>query len=238
MKAMILSDFLLVKKFVASGLIACGVVGMVVCLAVECSPWIIPFFSVFLSFFTATMLASTETAPWDRFRLTLPLTRAQVIRGRYVSILLYGLAAMFVGILTYLVALGVLQVFPSLVANLRTPPFFDGTGLTLASALAPLTTCTILGMLLPFVMQFGMIKAARIAPLALWMLLMLLFQFRTSVLSLIDTDTLTYAAQQLAALTETPLGVMVLAGALLAAASIIYLTSCTITARLYKRIDF
>lgn len=101
MKAMIVSDFAVLRSVLLQLLGIClvialfmgyamGAVGTAAAIAA-----MVPFMVLF------SLAAYDEQNNWERFRLTLPLTRRQVVLGRYASI-----ALLTVGSLTLALALG------------------------------------------------------------------------------------------------------------------------------------
>lgn len=100
MKAMIVSDFAVLRSALLQLLGICAIIALF--MGYVMGAWaprlpaaMVPFMGLF------SLAAYDEQNNWERFRLTLPLTRRQVVFGRYASI-----ALLTVGSLALALALG------------------------------------------------------------------------------------------------------------------------------------
>ena len=103
MKAMFLSDVIAVRKYLKQQTIIAFVVGIFVA-AMSGSLYAIPPFIGFMIAFSIsfTVIALDEASNWQGFRLALPLSRADVVRGRYASLLALTCYSTLLGVLAVL----------------------------------------------------------------------------------------------------------------------------------------
>ena len=165
MKAMIVSDFAVLRSALLQLLGICAIIALFmgyVMGAVGTAAAIaamVPFMGLF------SLAAYDEQNNWERFRLTLPLTRRQVVFGRYASI-----ALLTVGFLALALALGLgiaalagllpAQWLPeSLSPAENTPEMIVGSTIGGVSVVA-----IAMAVAMPVITRFGMTKAARIVP--------------------------------------------------------------------------
>ena len=132
------------------------------------------------------LMAYDEQNNWQAFRQALPLSRAQVVCGRYVTVALCVFASLLVGIavtlLTDLVISVVVSMHPGLQLNswselidLSLQPF-DLLELFVACGAAGVAVSFFgLALTLPFMFRFGFTKGARYIPLVFVALSLLVF---------------------------------------------------------------
>ena len=112
-----------------------------------------------------SIFAYDEMNGWERFRMTLPLTKHQVAYGRYVSMLIVSVVSMLAAWLISFVFIAIIQAWGGF-----------GTSAEFAAPESPLAIldCGIAGFVfilllaaltLPLLMRFGMNKATRLLPL-------------------------------------------------------------------------
>ena len=166
MKAMIFSDLitsknafvqLLLISIVICGFLAWGTGEVIVGTAAMAT--MAPLMYLF------SIFAYDEMNGWERFRMTLPLTKHQVAYGRYVSMLIVSVVSMLAAWLISFVFIAIIQAWGGL-----------GTSAEFAAPEPPLAVldCGIAGFVfilllaaltLPLLMRFGMNKATRLLPL-------------------------------------------------------------------------
>ncbi|MEG2458708.1 MAG: ABC-2 transporter permease [Raoultibacter sp.] len=234
MKAMIVSDFLSIKGYILSQ----SLVGIAVGLFVSASmsnvymvtsmlAAMIPFSLIF------TVLAYDERNGWQEFRLTLPLSRTQVITGRYGSYLVFtgiglGVAAIALGIVVALAFL-----FPTLtinkpIGNLLVDFSWQTLAFSLAATLAPMTILA--SIILPLVSRFGLTTAVRFVPLAL---VFGAFVIAPPLLNISGEPPVFIT--DFVAWIQTDTGALMASAIALAAAATIYVLSCALSAKLYAK---
>lgn len=169
MKAMIFSDLITSKNsflsllgitIFVSAFIAIGTGTLVT--AVACTAAMVPFMYLF------SIAAYDEQNGWERFRLTLPISRKQVAYGRYASTFIVMVCALVVAIAEGLVIGLVAGALPAgtVDAGLTLAEFNASiiVGIAVATQLIILIAATFT---LPLIMRFGMTKGSRIVPVVL-----------------------------------------------------------------------
>ncbi|MDO4290384.1 MAG: ABC-2 transporter permease [Eggerthellaceae bacterium] len=173
MKAMIFSDLITMRRSLVQ---LVGIMAAIACLlafgmetlvpVAACVAVMIPVMYVF------TAMAYDELNGWEKFRLALPLSRSNVVAGRYAGMLLVCAAALVLGLALTLTIAGVAEALsggmggnPKVAALLlaNNPP----QALLAAGMLGALTALVMGAVVLPLTMRFGMTKGARVMPLVL-----------------------------------------------------------------------
>lgn len=132
------------------------------------------------------LMAYDEQNNWQAFRQALPLSRGQVVRGRYVTVALCVFASLLVGIaVTLLIYLGIsvaININPGLQLN-RWSELLD-LSLRLRDLVELFVACGAAGvavsffglaLTLPFMFRFGFTRGARYIPLVFVALSLLVF---------------------------------------------------------------
>lgn len=114
MKAMVVSDFMIAKKYLIQQLITASIVGVFIAIMLETPYVVAPAVGVMIPFsLSIVILSLDERADWQQFRLALPLTRADIIRGRYASLALISLAGVVGGLLVTFLLVALAHAVPS-----------------------------------------------------------------------------------------------------------------------------
>lgn len=117
--------------------------------------------------FMTSLFTVDEQNGWERFRLTLPVTRSQVVRGRYLTVLA-SCAVSVLGAVALAVPLSWLAGTGLPMTSMLPTEGADLGELLLTTSVASVATA--LGILLlaslsmPIYMRYGATKAARVAP--------------------------------------------------------------------------
>ena len=234
MKTMIVADFstmrsallqlvgisLIIALFM--GVIADTVVGPV---AVIIS--MMPFMFLF------SLAAVDEQNGWERFRLTMPITRRQVVFGRYASIALLTVATALFGLLLAAVIIGVATALPAgtapagLTAEANPPAMIVGAAVGTVVVIAVGSSVA-----LPLITRFGMTRGARIVPLVVVMAMV------TAIGIIGDGASIDSALAGLAQWLDTGNNYLVAVGATLAVVAVLYIASALLSAKLYEGREF
>lgn len=234
MKTMIVADFstmrsallqlvgisLIIALFM--GVIADTVVGPV---AVIIS--MMPFMFLF------SLAAVDEQNGWERFRLTMPITRRQVVFGRYASIALLTVATALFGLLLAAVIIGVATALPAgtapagLTAEANPPAMIVGAAVGTVVVIAVGSSVA-----LPLITRFGMTRGARIVPLVVVMAMV------TAIGIIGDGASIDSALAGLAQWLDTGNNYLFLAVAMLLVVAAIYIASAFLSAKLYEGREF
>ncbi|MEC4273128.1 ABC-2 transporter permease [Adlercreutzia sp. R25] len=176
MKTMMLSDLLVARSMLLQMLSICVFVGLVMCYAMDTTVGGIAAVAAMVPFmYLFTIAGMDEQNGWERFRLTLPVSRRQVVLGRYASVLLVVLATTVVAILLGLAVAAVASAIaggqpdaPLAGLALDANPPAAIAASALAAALVILMGASVA---LPLIARFGMTKATRFAPLVVVLVL-------------------------------------------------------------------
>lgn len=228
MKAMIFSDLITSKNSVfqllgitlfVSVLIAVGTGTLVT--AVACMATMVPFMYLF------SISAYDEQNGWERFRLTLPISRRQVAYGRYAS--------MFIIMLVSLVVSFVVGVLIGLIAEALPSDMLD-KGISLSEwgvqaifSVGIMTQAIILvaaAVSLPFIMRFGVTKGSRLVPVILILALSAGVAFFTNNVEFLDLDAIAGNIESVFFIAMAVIVVIAL---------VMYCASAYLSARLYEK---
>ena len=218
MKAMIVSDFAVLRSVLLQLLGIClvialfmgyvmGAVGTAAAIAA-----MVPFTGLF------SLAAYDEQNNWERFRLTLPLTRRQVVFGRYASIALLTVGSLA---LALVLGLGIAALAGLLPAEWLGSTVGGVSVVAIAMAVA-----------MPVITRFGMTKAARIVPI----IVVLIVTFAVAFFG--NGVQLTGALADLVQWLDTGNNYLFLAAALAVVVALIYVASAFVAAKLYEKREF
>ena len=224
MKAMIVSDFAVLRSAILQLLGICAIIALFMgyamgtlvggAAAIAAMP---PFMLLF------SLAATDEQNGWERFRLTLPLTRRQVVFGRYASLALVAIGTIVFALALSFLLLGVISCMPA--GTL--PEALVGS---VVGAVGVIT----LGMAvtLPLVFRFGMTRATRFVPVVVVIAIACGIGFFDAGIQ--PTGVLADLVQWL----DTGSNYLFLAAALVAVVALIYVASAFVAAKLYEKREF
>ena len=196
----------------------------------------VPGAAFFIVTFSVSMSASAydDQNGWGSYRLVMPVTRREVVQGRYALNLLLAIAAAAVAavLMTAFIALGSAVELPEFLANLAV---WDNQ--QLEATLAASTSCACIGLCmcsvtLPAYFKFGMTKATQYLPFIMLFLSVAPFL----VLGVIGGPLLDQVKGAIE-LAETTGGLGLIAFAALAISLAVYAASSFIAVRLYSARD-
>lgn len=226
---MFMSDLQVAKKYLGQQLIVALLVGCIIGFTTESLYLIVPMLTVVIPFSLAfTIIAYDERGDWQQFRLALPLSRADVITGRYASI---GVLVL-VGAATGLVLTGIILAAGQVALDGMVPPALleelSWQGVMLATGLGITIILLMLSVTLPLVSRFGMTKAVRYLPLAMVLITMFVFAGGQDFqLPSFVIDFITWV--------NTPAGTLVASIGIVAIAVAIYALSTALSVKLYAK---
>ena len=180
--------------------------------------------------------AYDEQNDWGRFRLTLPLSRRDVVLGRYGAIVTLGLGGMAGGVLPAL-ALGAVASAVDLPGELSEALSLSGdtlSGMAFATTFCLLIGATVASVVTPIYFRLGQTKATQLLPTIIVMIFVLpvVFLGNSGLL-----DGAIPGLDQIAAFLayiETPEGLVVGCAGMVAAAGVILAASAALSLRLYE----
>ena len=166
MKTMLMFDVLTSRKYLlsqlATGMIVAVVVGAFmgnVYTSLVLLTVLIPFTLVF------TIISLDERNDWQALRLTLPLSRTDIVLGRYASALLFTACGLALGFVAVGIVFALSLVLPEIMSFEEMLGDFGWQPLVLVSIGGLGMMLIMLSIILPLTMRFGMTKAVRYVPL-------------------------------------------------------------------------
>ncbi len=185
----------------------------------------------FMYFFTVSTY--DETHNWELFRLTLPMTRRQVVFGRYASLLVVIAASLAVsfafGVLLALAA-GALAGSLGVVVPEGLLPQGDFVPVIFGAAVMPVVIMLVAcSLALPLVLRYGVTKGTRLVPVAV----VLIMAFAIYLVG--DGGLGAGALEGLEAWLAQGSNLAVACGLSVAASLVLYGASACVAARLYER---
>lgn len=169
MKAMIFSDLITSKNSILTLLGVTVLIAIFIAIptgtlygAIGACAAMIPFMYLF------SISAYDEMNGWERFRLTLPISRRQVAYGRYASMLIVCVCSLVIAIALGLLIGLVVDALPGGIVPEGLRLSNAGVGEVIGAALLTQVVILLVATLtLPFILRYGMTKATRIAPMVL-----------------------------------------------------------------------
>ena len=165
MRAMISLDFVLAGKYLAQEAIVTIPIGIIVSFVIG-NPYTMPTavaaaIPLILGF---SLFTVDEKGGWERFRLALPLSRNDIIAGRYAMCAILAVVGIVMGLAIYALTIGASLAMPTLpnadqlTDDLAAIPAFAAPCIGAATGLA------VLAVILPGIAKYGMTKAIRFVP--------------------------------------------------------------------------
>lgn len=169
MKAMIFSDLITSKNSALSLLGLTALIAVFISIptgtlygAIGACAAMIPFMYLF------SISAYDEQNGWERYRLTLPISRRQVAYGRYASLLVVCACSLVIAVALGFVLGLVADALPADIAPEGVRLSNAGVAEVIGTALLTQVVILLVAMLtLPFILRYGMTKATRLAPMVL-----------------------------------------------------------------------
>lgn len=185
MKAMILTDFIVMRKYLIQQSVIGLVLGVVLAFIMENPYVILPLVGVMVSVTCAfTLLALDERNRWEAFRLALPLSRRNVVVGRYASLFASSTIGFAVGVVASILVVVLASVLMGLGYGSAGALFMASNVALSAYALAgvagALIISVMLSVMLPLAFRFGMTRAVRFVPMIVVVAVLVAFAATTS----------------------------------------------------------
>lgn len=247
MNTMIRSDFLLMRGTLGQlALISAGI-AIIMAVATHSITGAVAIIAVMIPYtFIFNLAAYDEQNNWERFRLTLPLSRRQIVFGRYASLFLLILIAcafsfvlceavthgmrLFAGVTDAANDASIWEEASTFAYGFEVPPRAVVVAALMATAAITFTGCAVV---LPLIARFGLTKAVRFVPFAIVIVLAVGIGF---VGDSAGADLEAFFGQFFVGDSLAPL--LLLAGGALLVALVLYIVSAFIAAALYKNRAF
>ncbi|WP_239442880.1 ABC-2 transporter permease [Gordonibacter sp. An230] len=226
---MFMSDMQVAKKYLLQQIVVALVVGLFITFVTQSLYITAPMLIVIIPFSIAfTIIAYDERSGWQQFRLALPISRADVITGRYASIALLVLVGVVVGLAVTGIGIAAAQLLPSVPQLAELMSNFSWQAILMASAMGLAAIFIMLSIMLPLVSRFGMTKAVRYLPLVI------VFGF-VIALNLESNLQMPAFVLDFVNWVKTPEGTLAAALIAVAVVVILYLASASLSVKLYAK---
>ncbi len=222
MKAILQSEFAYIRTTFAATIISFAVVYIALCFGMKSAAPISALCAMEPMLFLFTFASGDATNGWGRFRAALPVSRRDIIAGRYTMLLLISVvtivACIALGALTNVLAGGVNADFECL-------PAIEIAGICITTTAAMIV---IVAFVQPFLIKFGNVTGVRYAMIAFFLFA---FAFIGCINYLVPSDFLAAAGQWM----DENIGLFVIICAAVALTS--YAISGAVSLRIYQRKD-
>lgn len=179
-----------------------------------------------------SLLAFDEQNDWQRYRLTLPISREQTVKGRYVSCLAIVGIALVVGAVLTVLCFAVAYLLRSAgVSNFTENVVLgiDPLGLVLAGAAGAAITIVMMAFTIPVAMKTGLTKAIRILPVIFVLLIIVLVTLGQGLMTQSD------ATAPFVIWLQSETGMPVVVAGMLVLSMVLYAGSCALAKRFYAK---
>lgn len=233
MKTMLAFDLLTAKKIMKSQVVLSVIVAGIFAVSTNMPAGIIPCLALMFAYSAGfTLVAYDERNDWEELRLTLPLSRADIVCGRYATFAVMTLAGIVLGIVLTVAMYGLAQMAP--MAPVLSE-FAGGIGwqMMVAMVVSSIVFSLVLWMIaLPLVARWGMTKAVRYLPLAFIVILPIatMLMQKAGPPPAFILDFAVWAA--------TPAGTLIVAAAVVALMAALFALSCALSVKLYEKREF
>lgn len=234
MKTMMLADFLALAKSLRKWALLFVLLAFGMCLVFGGTPALILFISFpFAHTVLAPMLMRDQDRGWNAFRQALPLSRTDVVAGRYASIAIVVTASVSLGAAIYMISCVINVIVPGLPLIAHFTQGFDAPGLISFSAATFSITIAAFGLSLPFMFSDNHRKAINYIPFTFMMAIAgWIYIFRT-----IDFDAFLPLVGRIVVAAQSLGGALVVGGCVTAAALALYVVSERAAVRGYATRD-
>lgn len=229
MKAMLALDFAVIKKQLVQSLIMCVFLGFFIAVMTEEALAIPPAICATLSItVTFSLVALDERGGWERLRLTMPLSRAAIMRGRFASVAAIIAMAFLAGIAITGIAVALSPTLTSFF-GVDMLDGFSGTIFAFSAALGLAIPIVLASVVLPLVAKFGMTKAILWIPMAFAVIFLAVFAYGSGNPTF-GADIATAVSTAL----DSAGGTATMIAATLAVCVVLYVASCALSCKLYE----
>lgn len=238
MLVMIKTDLITMKNYALQNMVIMTLVAVFICIGtgsitagIAALAAMLPFLYVF------SVVAYDEMNGWERFRLTLPINRRQVVFGRYVSIIIVVLLSDLLAIALYALISLLASVAPAIPGISALDNSFEpvrGMGQILLVSSVILIAATFA---MPLFMRFGLTKGSRVVPLVIVLLLVVAIYIAGD-----SEELILNVAPMLEVLVQpglqAELATLGICTCVFAAVLVLYAISALIATRLYEKRQF
>lgn len=165
MKTMLFTDIIIMGNHFKDNALFAAIMFLIPAFLTAGSPMILLYVApIWVTMGLQIIMVEEGNGRWESFRLALPLSRNQVIAGRYASIAFVAVVSTVAASVLCLVIGALLAVFPVLQQVVLWKEPFTPVAFVLYFALSTAATLFLTGMILPFITRFGVTGAMRYIP--------------------------------------------------------------------------
>ncbi|MEC4176755.1 ABC-2 transporter permease [Adlercreutzia sp. R21] len=236
MKTMIVADFCTLRNALLQLMAICVVIALFMGYAMGTLIGMAAAIAAMPPFMLLFSLAATdEQNSWERFRLTLPLTRRQVVFGRYASLGLIAIGTIVFALALSFLLLGIISFVPSGILPEGLTPAENPPAALVGSVVGAVGVITLgMAIALPLVFRFGMTRATRFVPVIVVIALAAGIGFFDANISFTSGGFFSNLMLWL----DTGNNYLFLAAALVAVVALVYGASALIATKLYEKREF
>lgn len=165
MKPMIAADLLTIAKPLPRYAAVWTIATAGTCLLAGCAPVAVLFMGFLMPYMLVlTLYAADEKNGWSAYRQALPLTRTDVVCGRYAVIAILGVLSAALGALAYAAACALAAVTPDFTLTGVVSLGFDAAGLATYSCIGFVVLLAMFAIVLPLTFSMGSMRALQYLP--------------------------------------------------------------------------
>lgn len=229
MKPMIALDFIVARTYLVQEAIVSIPIGIIVSFFIG-NVYTMPVaFAALVPFVIGfSLFALDEKNDWEQFRLALPLSRENVITGRYATCALLAVAGILFGVVICLITIAIASIAPSLPNASQIVQSIEAMPAIAAPCAGAIASLVMLAIAIPAIAKCGMTKAVRFIPLiAVLLVCLAIGAFGGS-----EAIAIVEAAIDEASSTAAGFTLLLFAAAVVAMA--IYAASCALSCKIYR----
>lgn len=224
MKLMLVSDFTQIKHSLPSTALICVFIVVVMTISMGTPVAGAAAIAAMLSYIVIySVLANDEAAGWAKLRDTLPLSRRDIVLGRFAGTLIVSIAGCVLAIVlafavsAVMVAFGMDSVIKEM-GGMQTTM----TITALSSVIGTAFSLIMLSFILPIVMRLGLTRTSRIVPIVFVLAVCLFFALGPGYLDIVPDESM----------------LPVLCGGVIVIALVLFVISALVTSKLYEAREF
>lgn len=229
MKAMVNLDFIVASKYLVQEAIVSIPIGLIVSFFIGNVYTMPAAFAVLVPFVIGfSLFALDEKDNWEQYRLALPLSRNDVIGGRYTTCALLAVAGVLFGAVICLLTVAVASIAPTLPNAEQITQGTETIGAVASPCIGALTSLVLLSIVIPAIAKCGMTKAVRLVPLVA------VFVVCLTIATLGNDEIFAALETAVNSAFSSPEGFALSLLAATAVVAAVYAASCALSCKLYR----
>lgn len=165
MKTMLFADLIIMGNHFKDNAVFAAIMFLIPAFLTAGSPMILLYVApIWVTMALQIIMLEEGKGGWERFRLTLPLSRNQVVAGRYASIGFVAVVSTVIAIVLCLAIGALLAAFPAIQQFVFWKEPFNPIAFVLYFSLSIAATLFLTGAVMPLITRFGVAGAMRYTP--------------------------------------------------------------------------